>query len=726
MTTPITMQKALDVLLLMNTAITNLRLYPPTSAIITNTVDRLLDRLQVYYADEPSLILAESEKNLLIGGDPLNKKDQERPQVAALATLFMSFNIKSITIHMGIDRRELLSFMEMMAKRPETVQMEGGLRLAVRELALQHIRLDEKVYVAKNGDQQLIASLEITDDQILQYLLATQEGETVNPEQLKDMARDPNWVTRIFQSGMQQTSEQRTQVPLEQLSMNLVFMLRMLDGAMEPGAAGRFVDLVGRTVAGMDAEFISNVLAQDMDGLFGGRLFPGIVANLDSPKMGDVEDTLRRLSRDNLLGAFARALEKLTGTEEWQRLRREHEEQQKTLLREEAARLKEGREAVLDGTSLETIPEAILHSYGAGDGKQGDEILERLFAGLESTDGEVRRHASEALSHVITEMASRGMLRPLRDRIPRLVAWLRQEETATKAYVDMARQAAGLVEQWIRSWDLAAGLPVLEFFHAIQSGALEKNDTIESLALDMVDRLSADDLLDLLLTELETNEHQQRKEAIACLAHLGKAVERLLAILRSSNDTDERVRVLNAIRMIGTPAASIVLRDVKPDGIWFYQRNLVRLLGQIGHGDHSRALEDLLAHEDSRVRKEVVESIYKIGGPERGDILLNALPAQENSLQIQIIGMLGNLRFQPAVEPLVAMLKSKPLIAGSRDDLEKAICSALGAIGKEEALPTLKSISRQIDMFSLRPYSAAVKTAAGKAVAEIRRRRADR
>ncbi len=722
MTTPITMQKALDVLLLMNTAITNLRLYPPTSAIITNTVDRLLDRLQVYYADEPSLILAESEKNLLIGGDPLSKKDQERPQAAALVTLFMSFNIKSITIHMGIDRRELLSFMEMMAKRPETVQMEGGLRLAVRELALQHIRLDEKVYVAKNGDQQLIASLEITDDQILQCLLAAQEGDTVNQEQLKEMARDPNWVTRIFQSGMQQTSEQRTQVPLEQLSMNLAFMLRMLDGAMDPGAVGQFVDLVGRTVSGMDAEFISNVLAQDTDGLFGGRLFPGIVANLDGPKMGDVEDTLRRLSRDNLLGAFARALEKLTGTEEWQRLRRECEEQQKALLREEAARIKEGQETVQAVASLETIPESILHAYDAG---QGDETLERLFAGLESTDGEVRRHASEALSHIITEMASHGMLHPLRDRIPRLVAWLRKEETATKAYVDMARQAAGLVEQWIRSWDLVAGLPVLEFFHAIQSGALEKNETIENLALDMVDRLSADDLLGLLLTELETNEHQQRKGAIACLAHLGKAVEHLLAILRSSSDTDERVRVLNAIRMIGTPAASIVIRDVKPDGIWFYQRNLARLLGQIGHGDHSRALQDLLTHEDSRVRKEVVESIYKIGGPERGDIFLNALPAQESSMQIQIIGMLGNLRFQPAVEPLVSMLKSKLLIAGSRDDLEKAICSALGAIGKEEAMPTLKSISRQIDMFSLRPYSAAVKTAAGKAVAEIRRRRAD-
>jgi len=717
------MQKALDVIMLMNTAVTNLRLYPPTSAIITNAIDRLLDRLQVYYADEPSLILAESEKNLLIGGDPLGQKDQERPQAVALVALLTGFNIKSVTILMGIDRQELVSFLELMAKRPETVRMEGGLQQAVRDLALQHIRLDEKVYVTKDGDQQLIASLEITDDQIVQYLLATQGSEAVDPERFKEMARDPDWITKIFQSGMQQIAEQRGQIPVEGLSASLAFMVRMLGGIVPPGQAGGFADLVSGSVAGMDAELIGNVLSQDLDGVAGGRLFPGIVHRLDGPKMGDVEETLRRLGKDDLLGSFAKALEKLTETDEWKRLRGAQAERQKAALREEAARLiEEGEEALRNPSSLETLPEVILHAYEADDGTQGDELLEKLFAGLESDDGEIRRQASEALACVIPEIVTRGRIQPLRDRIPRLVAWLRREETATKAYVELARRAADLAERWIRSWDLAAGIPVLAFFHAIQSGTLEKNETIEALALEMIDRLSAEDLLDLLLAEVETNGHKQRRDAALSLAHLEKAMERLMAILRSSNDAEERIRVLNVIRLIGAPAAPAVLKDVKPDGVWFYQRNLARLLGQIGQEAHAHALEGLLAHEDGRVRKEVIESLYKIGGSERGDILLTALPAQEESLQIQIVTMLGNIRCRPAVGPLVGMLKAKPLTVGTRDDLEKAICSALGAIGDGEALPVLKSISRQIDLFSLRPYSTAVKTAAGKAAAEIRRR----
>ena len=58
--------KALDVLIIINTAIKNVRLYPPTSATITNTIEKLhlifLDILE----QEAPIIFAESEKNILM------------------------------------------------------------------------------------------------------------------------------------------------------------------------------------------------------------------------------------------------------------------------------------------------------------------------------------------------------------------------------------------------------------------------------------------------------------------------------------------------------------------------------------------------------------------------------------------------------------------------------------------------------------------------------------
>jgi hypothetical protein len=41
MTNPSILQKAMKILILVNTAITNLRLYPPTSTMIVITIDRL-------------------------------------------------------------------------------------------------------------------------------------------------------------------------------------------------------------------------------------------------------------------------------------------------------------------------------------------------------------------------------------------------------------------------------------------------------------------------------------------------------------------------------------------------------------------------------------------------------------------------------------------------------------------------------------------------------------
>jgi len=73
--------KALDALVIMNTAIKNVRLYPPTSATITNTIEKLhlifLDILE----QEAPIIFAESEKNILICGKPLEQKDQERSRL---------------------------------------------------------------------------------------------------------------------------------------------------------------------------------------------------------------------------------------------------------------------------------------------------------------------------------------------------------------------------------------------------------------------------------------------------------------------------------------------------------------------------------------------------------------------------------------------------------------------------------------------------------------------
>ena len=69
-------KKITDALFILSTAVKNLSLYPSSSAIITQTIDRLYQSFAEIFHDDEAIIFAESERNLRIGGVyPFNVSD---------------------------------------------------------------------------------------------------------------------------------------------------------------------------------------------------------------------------------------------------------------------------------------------------------------------------------------------------------------------------------------------------------------------------------------------------------------------------------------------------------------------------------------------------------------------------------------------------------------------------------------------------------------------------
>lgn len=128
MTNPGIQQKAMGIIILMSVAVNNLRLYPPTSAMISQTIDRLFQALTGILSEEDSLILAESERMLLVGGEPAGPKDQERPQVRAFIETFVNIGIKSISFVSGVEKEEVTAFLQELGQKPEAIRADGGLR----------------------------------------------------------------------------------------------------------------------------------------------------------------------------------------------------------------------------------------------------------------------------------------------------------------------------------------------------------------------------------------------------------------------------------------------------------------------------------------------------------------------------------------------------------------------------------------------------------------------
>ena len=272
--------KALDALIIMNTAIKNVRLYPPTSATITNTIEKLHLILLDIFEQEAPIIFAESEKNVLICGKPLEQKDQEKSQVTALLNILLNFGIRSISFDKGLEKAELSAFMELLSKKPEVVKNEGDLPKIMAEKNILHIYLDQKVYVSIDKDREIISSLDGKDYQITQFLMNTHPELATNPQKLQEMMKNPECLLQAFQDSLSQIMAQKGTLSNFQLSeklKNLLILMDKVTGPLDHIDQENISQNIGKTIATMDYAIIQEFNPQDIEQLFGGMLLQYIM-----------------------------------------------------------------------------------------------------------------------------------------------------------------------------------------------------------------------------------------------------------------------------------------------------------------------------------------------------------------------------------------------------------------------------------------------------------------
>src|SRR5512145_2498010 len=193
-------KKSLDILVVLNTAVKNVRLYPPASATVVNTLEKLFQFFQDALERNSQIVFAESEKILLVCGTPLHQKDQEKPHVASVVTMMMALGLKSISFNKGLDKEELSQFVSLLSLKPETVAGRGGIPKLLSEQNIKHIIPDQKVYVAMDKDHKILSSLDITDDQLTKFFKMTHPDMDINSQEFRDMAGSPKALSEAFES----------------------------------------------------------------------------------------------------------------------------------------------------------------------------------------------------------------------------------------------------------------------------------------------------------------------------------------------------------------------------------------------------------------------------------------------------------------------------------------------------------------------------------------------
>jgi len=147
------LERAIDAIVNLNAAFTNIRLYPPTSAIITKSIDSVCSILQGIFEQEETVDFAESEGSLTISGRKLNEKDNKRPQVISFIQLMLRHGIRNIVFKKGLGKGETINFLGVLNFKPEDLRKEGGIQKVMSEKEIKNIVVNQGQEVAPAGEQ---------------------------------------------------------------------------------------------------------------------------------------------------------------------------------------------------------------------------------------------------------------------------------------------------------------------------------------------------------------------------------------------------------------------------------------------------------------------------------------------------------------------------------------------------------------------------------------------
>lgn len=705
-------KKAIDAITVMNVAITNIRLYPPVSNIVLNTVDRVYNLLIDILRHEKSVMLGESGKNIIICGQIFAEKDQARyPQALAFIELLMLFGIKTISFEKNLDKSELKNFLQVISKRPEEIEQEGGFQEVIALENIPNIIIDHKVYVVLDKDKQLLTDFDVSDEEIIQFIAGNHSFGKQEIEKIKQAPKSFEWAQQVFSAAVSNMLTNKNSKTREELEAGLADILKTLDNISNKEDKEEVAKGIALSAAEMDNEQIALIIAHNTEEPFAEILFKQLTDKLPDEKFEKIAEIVvssESAPDDNIIKRIA--------------LEKNNRKKQRARLNAEIKEILAGNyNALREDLLILPLQNYLEQLINSNKEKTAETIISSLSDALMGNDPEIQDRAYSILLNTSKYAVKTNSTESITTLINQWIKWIRAEDSLTQKYLQIISLIKDVIHNFVKKSQFAQCTPILETFNMIYYAKLGKSLPIRELAGEMLKEVATKEILDILLKECLTNAENKRQFATDNLILFGEiSIDPMLDMLQESRDMSERAHILQTVSEI-EQSPNILANKIREGGPWYYLRNLILMLGKAGKEKHLSVLTPLLKHEDFRVQRETLNSIYNIGGAKRGKIILSSLKNADERMKNNIVDMLGALQYEKAVPDLIEMLESKSLFSSKTGDkLKEKICMALGNIGSEQAISKLTSISTQKGLLGLKVFPENIKEAAENALIKYR------
>jgi HEAT repeat protein len=268
-----------------------------------------------------------------------------------------------------------------------------------------------------------------------------------------------------------------------------------------------------------------------------------------------------------------------------------------------------------------------------------------------------------------------------------------EKETEAAAYRDLVVSLTGalLREHGDRRIEYSCQALSIYVVHAERPPAGDPE--IADIARTGIRELVSDDLVVHYIRRLKERGGRNRAETEALLTAFGeRAVKSLLFALAEEGDFLIRKSVVDILVRIGPPVVPAILDNLN-DARWYFVRNMVTILGNLGEPDLAPHIVTSLSHPDLRVKKEAIKGLSRLSHPSAVNALSELCFFPEESIALQATAALSQKKEEQAVQILARRAVQKRILYPNYRLAHEAI-ESLRIIDTDAALSALEEILR--------------------------------
>jgi HEAT repeat protein len=665
-------------------ALRNLHFYPASHPISARLVDLAYDSLIEVLEGRTSIDLTLAGTILMIDGEPL--EDSSKKVFSNFMTELPKRRVVGLTFLTGVTREEFIDFLETMDLDPDEAESAGGIAHLVRERGVHHIIVHE---IHLGHDARVESEPIEPQPTIPSHTTTTSRGSDAIAEEIMSSAGSPPsgseqekhgaWSRRLL-AAIEHTAEELVEEfggrDQKRFLPHMASILLELDSQF----LGEFLRTQWSNSVWTDVirELLERVSDRDLIEI----LMVGWMEKPTSPSLDEARSLithLRELFREGLVDGSRKG----------------------NLLRE-VRRCFVAEGLPIDNLASMHIPpvtptsehrqayellNASLSRIKDVFQETGDvsEIIHRVLSVLDDQNPSERLEIARGLDKVVEELAAISeydgvdeILMAALDRMRRegeldvYKALAHSVEAATHEVIahhqlDMAERAIERLADYANSMsDLPQGRYLLSVL-----GRIQHPESLRAL----VDALYRPEL---------------SLEAAEILVEQGeRSVHPLLSALKIIEDREMRMRIIDVIIKIGSPARSEVAKALH-DPRWHVRRNACLILSRIGGQEDVVYLAPLLYDSSLPVRTEVVFALGEIGGADAEETLNQALKDKSETVRLKAIDSLVKIKGSKTIELLASVIQRKGVFGiGETDRVRAHACQALGQIGGKGAQQVL-------------------------------------